>query len=181
MHGLGVWHFDQIAGWSQDNARWAGSFMAFPGRIEREDWIGQARLLARGEKTEHARKVISGEIKPEDGDEPGGAQPAAAAPDPELDGKYSGQRPPGLQQARDNEPDDLLKIKGVGKANLKQLHALGIFHFDQVAAWSKDEIKWVGGYLAFPKRIEKEDWVGQSKVLARRRIVELAARSASKK
>ena len=32
-----------------DEAAWVGSYLAFPGRIERENWIAQARALAAGE------------------------------------------------------------------------------------------------------------------------------------
>ncbi|MDK9696463.1 MAG: cell envelope biogenesis protein TolA, partial [Siculibacillus sp.] len=68
LHGIGVYHFSQIAAWSAENARWAGSFMAFPGRIERENWIDQAKVLATGAETEFSKRVDAGEVassKPE--------------------------------------------------------------------------------------------------------------------
>jgi predicted flap endonuclease-1-like 5' DNA nuclease len=46
LNALGVYHFDQIAEWSLDNARWIGAALATPGRIERGKWIQQARELA---------------------------------------------------------------------------------------------------------------------------------------
>ena len=46
LNALGVYHFDQIAGWDLDNARWMGAALAIPGRIERGKWIQQARELA---------------------------------------------------------------------------------------------------------------------------------------
>ena len=49
--------------------------------------------------------------------------------------------------------DDLKLIKGVGPQNEKRLHALGIWHFSQIAAWTPENVEWVGGYLAFPGRI----------------------------
>jgi len=45
LNALGVYHFDQIADWSLDNARWIGAALASPGRIERGKWIQQAREL----------------------------------------------------------------------------------------------------------------------------------------
>ena len=48
LHGLGIWHFDQIAAWTPDNVRWVGSYLAFHGRIDREKWIDQAKALASG-------------------------------------------------------------------------------------------------------------------------------------
>jgi predicted flap endonuclease-1-like 5' DNA nuclease len=46
LNALGIYHFDQIAEWSLDNARWIGAALATPGRIERGKWIQQAQELA---------------------------------------------------------------------------------------------------------------------------------------
>lgn len=62
LHGLGVYHFAQFAAWSAENAKWAGSFMAFPGRIEREDWIAQAKVLATGAETAFSKRVDAGDV-----------------------------------------------------------------------------------------------------------------------
>jgi NADH-quinone oxidoreductase subunit E len=77
-----------------------------------------------------------------------------------------GTKPPGLDAARAGVADNLTRIKGIGKVNEARLHDLGIFHFDQIAGWTRAEIRWVGTYLAFPGRIDREDWVGQAKALA---------------
>jgi predicted flap endonuclease-1-like 5' DNA nuclease len=62
--------------------------------------------------------------------------------------------------------DDLKKIRGIGKQNEKRLNDAGISTFAQIAAWSAaDQAGW-GEKLAFPGRIEREDWVGQAKILA---------------
>ncbi|WP_246329465.1 hypothetical protein [Chthonobacter rhizosphaerae] len=76
-----------------------------------------------------------------------------------------GVRPNPLAGPRDGQPDNLKKIKGIGPLNEARLNALGIYHFDQIAAWSTDEAKWVGTYLAFPGRIEREKWVEQAATL----------------
>jgi len=77
-----------------------------------------------------------------------------------------GAKPKGLEAAREGTADNLQRIKGVGKVNEARLHDLGIFHFDQIAHWSRAEIRWVGTYLSFPGRIDRENWVGQAKILA---------------
>ena len=77
-----------------------------------------------------------------------------------------GARPKGLKAARKGAADDLKRIKGIGKVNEGKLNALGIFHFDQIAAWGRPEIRWVGTYLAFPGRIDREDWLAQAATLA---------------
>ena len=54
----------------------------------------------------------------------------------------------------------------MGPINEKRLHDLGVFHFDQIAAWVRNEIRWVGTYLSFPGRIDREQWVAQAAKLA---------------
>lgn len=77
-----------------------------------------------------------------------------------------GTRPEGYAGARDGAPDDLEAIKGIGPQNAARLNALGIFHFHQIAAWTPEEARWVGSYLAFPGRIEREGWIAQAGRLA---------------
>lgn len=92
----------------------------------------------------------------------------AAQPLAKVEGEddIPGQRPHGLVAAKADMPDDLKIIKGVGPQNEERLHRLGIWHFAQIAAWTPQNCEWVGSYLAFPGRIEREDWVGQAKALA---------------
>jgi large subunit ribosomal protein L21 len=64
------------------------------------------------------------------------------------------------------EPDDLKKISGVGPVLEGKLHDLGIYHFSQIAAFTPEQIAQVDEVLNFKGRIEREDWVGQAKILA---------------
>jgi hypothetical protein len=75
-------------------------------------------------------------------------------------------RPAGLSGPRGGVPDNLTRIRGIGGRNEELLNSLGIFHFGQIAAWTPGEVRWIGQYLAFPERIERDDWVGQAMVLA---------------
>ncbi|MGD1886817.1 MAG: hypothetical protein ACFB01_06795 [Cohaesibacteraceae bacterium] len=77
-----------------------------------------------------------------------------------------GTRPSALAGPTGGTKDNLQRIKGVGKVNEGKLNDLGIYHFAQIAEWTPSEARWVGTYLAFAGRIEREDWVGQAKVLA---------------
>ena len=43
LHELGIFHFRQIAAFTPENVAWVNRRLRFKGRIEREDWIGQAR------------------------------------------------------------------------------------------------------------------------------------------
>lgn len=77
-----------------------------------------------------------------------------------------GTRPAGLAAARGGVADDLKRVKGIGKVNEGKLNGLGIFHFDQIAAWSRAEIRWVGAFISFTGRIDRENWLDQARVLA---------------
>ena len=48
LNALGFWHFDQISKWTSDEIVWVDSRLKFKGRIERDDWVGQATKLAKG-------------------------------------------------------------------------------------------------------------------------------------
>ncbi|MGR3378227.1 endonuclease [Salipiger abyssi] len=63
LHELGIFHFDQIAGWSAAEVAWMDSNLkGFRGRVSRDDWIGQARILAAGGDTEFSQRVDKGEV-----------------------------------------------------------------------------------------------------------------------
>ncbi len=76
------------------------------------------------------------------------------------------KRPPGLSGPRGGAPDNLQRIKGIGRRNEAMLNSLGIYHFGQIAAWTPAEIRWIGQYLAYPERIERDDWPGQATLIA---------------
>ena len=63
LNELGIFKFRQIAAWTPENVDWVEDFMSFPGRIEREDWIAQAKTLAEGEETEFSKRVDAGEVE----------------------------------------------------------------------------------------------------------------------
>ncbi len=62
LNELGIFTFKQIAGWTPANVDWVEGSLSFPGRIEREAWIEQARALARGEETEFSKRVDAGDV-----------------------------------------------------------------------------------------------------------------------
>jgi branched-chain amino acid transport system ATP-binding protein len=46
LHEHGIFHFEQIAEWTEADIKTAESYLDFDGRIAREDWVGQARTFA---------------------------------------------------------------------------------------------------------------------------------------
>lgn len=57
LNSLGIWHYDQIASWTQANVDWVNTAISFRGRIERESWVPQARQLAQGRMAAAAEPV----------------------------------------------------------------------------------------------------------------------------
>lgn len=71
-----------------------------------------------------------------------------------------------LDAAIGGKADDLKKISGVGPVLEGKLNNLGIYHFNQVAAFTAEEIVQIDAELNFKGRIDRDDWLGQAKALA---------------
>jgi predicted flap endonuclease-1-like 5' DNA nuclease len=86
---------------------------------------------------------------------------AAAAGAMGLMGLASGVEPPPASA----EPDDLQQISGIGPKIAGILHELGVRRFEQIAAWSPEEVRAINAQLRFKGRIEREAWIPQAKAL----------------
>jgi len=62
LHGLGITTYQQVANWTRDDVERVNRALTFQGRIERENWIEQARILSSGGTTEFSRRVDRGEV-----------------------------------------------------------------------------------------------------------------------
>jgi predicted flap endonuclease-1-like 5' DNA nuclease len=63
LHSLGFFHFDQVASWTEAEEAWVDQNLeGFSGRVSRDDWISQARILAAGGSTEFSDKVDKDDI-----------------------------------------------------------------------------------------------------------------------
>ncbi|PRY95027.1 putative flap endonuclease-1-like 5' DNA nuclease [Hasllibacter halocynthiae] len=114
------------------------------------------------------------------GGDPGGADPMMPAVDAAPAGESredaraafagemaTGRAPGAIEGARAGGADDLKMIKGVGPKLEAMLNGMGIYHFDQIAAWGSDEIAWADANIeGFKGRVSRDDWVGQSRTLA---------------
>lgn len=47
LNDLGIYRFEQVASWTAEERAWVDSYLRFKGRIERDDWVEQARRLAQ--------------------------------------------------------------------------------------------------------------------------------------
>ena len=78
----------------------------------------------------------------------------------------TGGRPVPLDGPRGGRKDELQRIKGIGPKLEATLNGLGVYHFDQIAGWSRGNIEWVDAYLSFKGRIDREDWVAQARAIS---------------
>jgi predicted flap endonuclease-1-like 5' DNA nuclease len=161
LHALGIWHFDQIASWTEKEALWIGGYLAFPGRIEREEWIDQAKVLAEGGSTDFAERARRGEVPTSRDDDPERDDPNA-----DLGHLNVSARPQGLVGPRAAGADDLTLIKGIGPEICERLHELGLWHFDQIAGLSDAELNYSASYAGAPGRAVRDNWAGEARILA---------------
>jgi NADH-quinone oxidoreductase subunit E len=55
LHSLSIYTFGQIAAWKKAERDWVDGYLNFKGRIERDDWVKQAKALAKGGIAEYIR------------------------------------------------------------------------------------------------------------------------------
>lgn len=63
LNSMGFYHFDQIANWSADEVAWVNAnLQGFKGRVSRDNWVEQAKILAAGGETEFSKRVDKGGV-----------------------------------------------------------------------------------------------------------------------
>lgn len=55
LHELGIFTYRQVASWKKAEREWVDGYLSFHGRIEREDWVKQAKALAKGGVEEYVK------------------------------------------------------------------------------------------------------------------------------
>lgn len=62
LNAAGINSFAQIAAWTKKQQVEFAEQLSFSGRIEREEWVSQAKTLAKGGSTDFAKRVARGEV-----------------------------------------------------------------------------------------------------------------------
>ncbi len=62
LNDLGFFHFDQVASWGAEEIAWVDTRLKFKGRIERDGWVEQAKILAEGGETDFSKRVAKGDV-----------------------------------------------------------------------------------------------------------------------
>jgi NADH-quinone oxidoreductase subunit E len=55
LNGLGIYKFEQVSKWKKAEREWVDGYLKFKGRIDRDDWIKQAKALAKGGEAEYIK------------------------------------------------------------------------------------------------------------------------------
>jgi NADH-quinone oxidoreductase subunit E len=55
LNEIGIFTFAQVAGWKKAEREWVDGYLNFRGRIERDDWVKQAKALAKGGEAEYIK------------------------------------------------------------------------------------------------------------------------------
>ncbi|HHO56496.1 MAG TPA: hypothetical protein ENK21_08900 [Trueperaceae bacterium] len=129
LHSNGVYTFRQIACWTQSDVEQVrASLGGFKGRIEREEWIRQARELHIKHYNEEPKcygNNASGFVSSKSSDS----------------AKSSSSSRPSKSSKKGSGRDDLTRIEGIGPKMNKALLAAGISTFVQLEAASEDELR----------------------------------------
>ncbi len=145
LNVLGIYTFRQISNFnSEDVAAVTEAIEYFPGRIERDEWILQAKELVRiaGDKAELLKHIID-----------------------RQDRIYFDR----LGVAQKHEANNLTLIDGLGLWVEERLNLLGIYTFDQISKLTHKDIETITEVLEIiPGRIEQDNWVSQARELAKK-------------
>lgn len=153
LNESGVWRFADIAQWGRSEVNRFSQALGVQGRIEQENWIGQAEILARGGEAASAPPAVV-----QTGAEAAAVATAAAA----AAAIHAGTGTTGALR------DRLTRITGVTPDFEAILNLNGIGRFAQIAAWTPADMALYESKFSYqPGRIAEENWTGQADVLAR--------------
>jgi large subunit ribosomal protein L27 len=126
--------------------------------------VASAAVSNKAEAKPKAAAKPKAEAKPKAAAKPKAeAKPKKAAAKAE-----SGAAPANLLSKAPADADDLKKIKGVGPKAAGALNDIGIYKFEQLAAFSASDVEWLAGQLGSSvERIERDGWIAMAAELAK--------------
>jgi len=147
LNALDIYTFRQISNFTKEDIQAVTEAIEyFPGRIERDEWILQARELIRikGNKSELLKRIRD-----------------------RKDRIYYDR----LGVAHKHEANNLTLIDGLGLWVEERLNTLGIYTFSQISKLTHADIETITEVLEIiPGRIEQDNWVGQAREFAKNDI-----------
>lgn len=144
LHALDIYTFRQISKFTkQDIETINNAIEYFSGRIERDEWVAQAKeFFHNKDKWNELLKTIR-----------------------ERKSRIYYNR---IGIAKKEDADDLTIISGIGGWIKEKLHALDIYTFRQIGNFNHEDIQAVTDAIEyFPGRIERDEWILQAQELVR--------------
>jgi len=144
LHALAIYTFSQISKFTARDIKTINDAIEyFSGRIERDEWVAQARELVHSEEK---RKELLERIR-------------------ERKARIYYNR---IGMAKKEEAEDLTIISGIGGWIKEKLNALDIYTFKQISNFTEDDVQLVTEVIEyFPGRIERDEWIPQAQELVR--------------
>ncbi|HEX6609998.1 MAG TPA: hypothetical protein VF051_04405, partial [Hyphomicrobiaceae bacterium] len=193
LNALGVRRYAEIAQWTAADVARISQELGFKGRIQNENWIEQAQVLAKGGETHYARRLIRGEIVAAQVISDEGerrpvatiretAQVSESKPDVPDRAAFSLERAPAKEDrpapvVRDAAPvepmpvgmarDDLERILGINAEIAELVARQGVTRYTQIAGWTKVDVDRFDQLLGQSGRIARENWIEQAQILAK--------------
>lgn len=195
LGALGVTRFSQIAQWTAADVARINREFGFKGRIQNENWIEQAQVLAKGGETLFSKRMAQGLAATaqsiEDEGEPASLRRADLKPSLPTQGPTAQLQPavargapeerPQVEQAADTvdagqdqaQPvvgmgrDNLQRIRGINAEIEKLLGAQGFTRYAQIASWTRVDIERLDRLLGQDGRIARENWIEQAQILSK--------------
>jgi predicted flap endonuclease-1-like 5' DNA nuclease len=136
--------------------------------LERVDRIEDNLMLVRAarDRLEQDNKRLTLRLAALEGAGAVTAAKPAVTPLPAAGSNGNAVKPPVVTAPRPSGPDDLKRISGIERETEERLRQLGVYHFDQIAAWTKANVEWVDTFLDGKGRVTREGWVEQAGRLA---------------
>jgi predicted flap endonuclease-1-like 5' DNA nuclease len=157
----GVRRFQELAALTAGDVKGLNDRFGLKGRIDQDNWVGQAQVLATGGETYYSRRVDRGMPVPptvEPASRVPVQEPTAALPVATRSfGKVAASTAPG---------DDLTRIRGIDAGLQRQLYEVGVHRFADLAVLGAGDARVLEQTLGIVGRIGPENWVGQAQVLA---------------
>lgn len=195
LNALGVRRFAEIAHWSAADVARISKELGFKGRIQSENWIEQAQVLAKGGETHYARRLARGEIvaaqavgdegepspvavmrekTPVSDTKPDVADRAAFAIERALAPKEDRPAPVVQENTAPSRPlpvgmarDNLQRIRGINGEIEDLIGRQGVTRYAQIASWTKADVDRFDQLLGQGGRIARENWIEQAQILAK--------------
>ncbi|MGI9411390.1 MAG: hypothetical protein ACR2OV_15020 [Hyphomicrobiaceae bacterium] len=163
LAGAGVARFEQIAAWNEGDVARINRLLGGERRVQNENWIEQAKILADGSTTAFARsRQGAGDLIVE----PAIEQPSViAAPEPAPIESPLPAKP--ALVVEETPDDDLTRIRGIdADAEARLRSAMGVRTFGDIANWSMEEVSAANGLMASERQVQGENWIEQAQILA---------------